>query len=128
LEVGAEYAKWFSRMVEYGFVEGQDFSSFLTESTGGRPSTDHALTLDMAKELAMIQRTPRGQQARRYFIEVEKRARAAVRIPGTYAEALEAAAAQARRAEAIEAKAAEDAPKVHFADAVAASESTILVG
>lgn len=49
-------------------------------------------------------------------------------IPGTYAEALEAAAAQARRAEALEAKAAEDAPKVHFADAVAASESTILVG
>ena len=72
LKVATPYDKWFPRMAEYGFSEGKDFSTFLSESTGGRPSTDHLLTIDMAKELAMIQRTERGKQARQYFIQVEK--------------------------------------------------------
>lgn len=72
LEVGTPYDKWFPRMCEYGFSEGTDFSTFLSESTGGRPKTNHAMTLDMAKEISMIQRTEKGKQARQYFIEVEK--------------------------------------------------------
>lgn len=76
LEVTTAYKDWFPRMVAYGFEEGRDFSSFLSESTGGRPRQDHILTLDMAKELSMIQRTERGKQARQYFIECERRARA----------------------------------------------------
>lgn len=73
LEVKTAYKDWFPRMCTYGFAEGTDFSSILSESTGGRPSTDHQLTLDMAKELCMIQRTERGKQCRLYFLEVEKR-------------------------------------------------------
>ena len=72
LEVGTAYKDWFPRMVAYGFDEGKDFSSFLSRSTGGRPSVDHAMKLDMAKEISMIQRTAKGKQARQYFIEVEK--------------------------------------------------------
>lgn len=72
LEVATPYDKWFPRMVEYGFTDGLDFSTFLSESTGGRPATDHAIRLDMAKELAMIQRTEKGKQARQYFIQIEK--------------------------------------------------------
>lgn len=72
LEVATPYDKWFPRMAEYGFAEGQDFSTFLSESTGGRPATDHLIKLDMAKEICMIQRTERGKQARQYFIQVEK--------------------------------------------------------
>jgi len=72
LEVATPYDKWFPRMVEYGFTEGTDFSTFLSESTGGRPATDHAVKLNMAKELAMIQRTEKGKQARQYFIKVEE--------------------------------------------------------
>ena len=72
LEVGTEYMKWFERMTEYGFSEGTDFSSFLTESTGGRPATDNAVTIPMAKELCMLQRTDKGKQARQYFIHVEE--------------------------------------------------------
>ena len=72
LDVKTPYDKWFPRMTEYGFAEGTDFSTFLSESTGGRPATDHAIKLDMAKELAMIQRTDRGKQARQYFIQIEK--------------------------------------------------------
>lgn len=73
LEIKTAYKDWFPRMVEYGFVEGEDFCSFLSESTGGRPATDHAITLDMAKEICMIQRTPQGRACRQYFIEVEKK-------------------------------------------------------
>ena len=72
LEVKTSYKDWFPRMVEYGFTEGTDFCSILSESTGGRPATDHAIKLDMAKELAMIQRTEKGKQARQYFIQIEK--------------------------------------------------------
>lgn len=126
LGLGRDYTTWFKSMVEYGFAEGEDFSPVRVESSGGRPGADHAMTLDMAKELAMIQRTPRGQEARRYFIEVEKQART-IAVPRTYAEALEAAAAQARRAEALEAKVAADAPKVLFADVIGASDQGILV-
>lgn len=72
LEVKTAYKDWMPRMIEYGFEEGIDFSSFLSESTGGRPGTDHLLKIDMAKELSMIQRTDKGKQARQYFIQVEK--------------------------------------------------------
>ena len=59
-------------MFEYGFEEGIDFTPFLAESTGGRPSIDYALTLDTAKEISMLQRTDKGKLARKYFIECEK--------------------------------------------------------
>lgn len=72
LEVGTAYKDWFPRMCEYGFSEGVDFCSFLSESTGGRPAQDAQLTIDMAKELCMIQRSEKGRQARQYFIQLEK--------------------------------------------------------
>lgn len=77
LEVKTAYKDWFPRMVEYGFSEGQDFSSKLSEtsSAGGRPRIDHIVSLDMAKEISMIQRTDKGKQARQYFIECERRAK-----------------------------------------------------
>lgn len=78
LEVQTKYTDWFKRMVDYGFAENVDFSVFLknendeTAFGGTRKITDHAMTLDMAKEISMIQRTEKGKQARQYFIEVEK--------------------------------------------------------
>lgn len=72
LEVGSEYSHWFKRMCEYGFEEGQDFSPFLTESTGGRPAQDAALSIDMAKEICMLQRNEKGKIARQYFLQLEK--------------------------------------------------------
>lgn len=79
LGVETPYRKWFPRMVEYGFTEGKDFNvdkKVRVEEEGSREVarelTDHLLTIDMAKELAMIQRTERGKQARLYFIQVEK--------------------------------------------------------
>ena len=72
LEVKTAYKDWFPRMCEYGFTGGIDFCSFLSESTGGRPATDAQLTIDMAKEICMLQRNEKGKQARQYFLQLER--------------------------------------------------------
>lgn len=72
LQVKTAYKDWFPRMCEYGFYEGTDFCSFLSESSGGRPAVNHQLTIDMAKQLCMIQRTEIGRKFRQYFIQVEE--------------------------------------------------------
>ncbi|PKM74995.1 MAG: phage antirepressor Ant [Firmicutes bacterium HGW-Firmicutes-17] len=72
LEIDSNYTTWFKRMTEYGFEEKQDFIPILEESTGGRKGTDHILKLDMAKEIAMIQRSEKGKIARQYFLQIEK--------------------------------------------------------
>lgn len=72
LGITTRYNDWFSRMCEYGFTEDKDFYSILSKSTGGRPSTDHAITIGMAKELCMIQRSDIGGKIRKYFIYVEE--------------------------------------------------------
>nr|UWI11823.1 MAG: antirepressor [Bacteriophage sp.] len=77
LEVDTPYTQWFDRMIDYGFTENADFKGLSQKSEkpiGGRPRIDHVMTLDMAKEVAMIQRTDRGKQARQYFIEIDKQA------------------------------------------------------
>lgn len=125
LEVKTEYKKWFSRMTEYGFNENEDFlkvtQKCLTSSTG-QNTTDHVIKLDMAKEIAMIQRTERGKQVRQYFIQVEKDFNSPEKI---MARALLMADQKVHKLEAqIEA----DRPKVLFADAVSASRSSCLIG
>ncbi|MCC4121330.1 ORF6C domain-containing protein [Lactococcus lactis] len=78
LGVKTRYNDWFEDMVKYGFTENVDFIGFTEKRVkpqGGRPSIDHALKLDMAKEISMIQRNEKGKQARLYFIEVEKQAK-----------------------------------------------------
>lgn len=72
LEVGTDYDKWFPRMCEYGFIEDLDFSTFLEESSGGRKPTNHQITISMAKEISMLQRTEKGKEARKYFIRCEE--------------------------------------------------------
>lgn len=75
LEIETRYNDWFARMCEYGFVEGEDYYSFLSnrsDGKAGKPRTDHALTIDTAKEICMLQRTETGRTIRRYFIETEK--------------------------------------------------------
>lgn len=135
LGVKTRYKDWFPRMVEYGFTEGQDFSSILSESTGGRPSVDHAVTFDMAKELGMIQRTPQGKEIRQYFIEVEKQAREqapvnpyAAQIPQNYADALRAHAREVEAREAMESYAKSLEPKADAYTAFMDADGTLSVG
>lgn len=129
LKIETPYKKWFDRMTEYGFSENSDFWTILSESTGGRPSTDHQLTIPMAKELCMLQRTDKGKQMRQYFIAVEEQWNTPEII---MSRALRMASKNIVRLEeknaALESKIAEDAPKVEFANAVAESSSLIDIG
>lgn len=122
LGVATAYKDWFPRMCEYGFIEGQDFSSFLSESTGGRPAVDHLIKIDMAKELCMIQRTEKGKQARQYFIQIEKDYNSPEKI---MARALRIAE---QELSTLKIENAEMKPKALFADAVSASHTSILIG
>ena len=92
LEVQTQYTKWFDRMVDYGFTENTDFVAIsqkrLTAQGNETTYTDHALTLDMAKEISMIQRTEKGKQARQYFIAVEKEFKKQYKLPQTPEEKL----------------------------------------
>nr|DAS51153.1 MAG TPA: KilAC domain protein [Caudoviricetes sp.] len=129
LGVGTEYAKWMTRMTEYGFVEGQDFNSVKIDEVRQegnrhvkREITDHALKLDMAKEIAMIQRTEKGKEVRQYFIQVERDYNSPEKV---MARALLMAN---NKVLTLETQVEELKPKALFADAVAASKTSILMG
>ena len=78
LEVETPYTQWFKRMAEYGFSENVDFALVSQKCETNNPKnpyttkTDHQLTIPMAKELCMLQRTDKGKQMRQYFIAVEE--------------------------------------------------------
>lgn len=127
LDVNTPYDKWMPRMIDYGFTE-EDFSTKMSESTGGRPSVDHMLTLGMAKELCMIQRTPKGKQARQYFIECERRLmqvpRDSYMIADPYQRALAwAQEEKVRQTQALQLE--QSKPKVDFYDSVADSKDAL---
>src|SRR5690606_23355924 len=77
LEVGKDFSNWIKdRIDQYDFVENQDFVVFANSGDnpkGGRPAKEYALTIDMAKELSMVERNEKGKQARQYFIECERK-------------------------------------------------------
>ncbi|MDY0394745.1 antA/AntB antirepressor family protein [Virgibacillus halophilus] len=80
-----KFTDWIQRkIVNYGFVESEDFFISLGKSTGGRPSTEYLLMLDTAKEIAMVENNEQGRAIRKYFIQVEKQSR--VKQPQTQAE------------------------------------------
>lgn len=126
LGVTTDFTTWCKRMFDYGFTREFDFTPILGESSGGRPSIDYALTIDCAKEIAMIQRTDRGKQARQYFIEVEKRYKSMAPQSMTQAEALLASVQmmvqQERRLNAVESNQRRIEEKI---DLIEAKQTTI---
>ena len=130
LEVETRYNDWFKRMSEYGFTEGEDFYSNLSKtSDGGRPATDHQLTIPMAKEICMLQRNEKGKQFRQYFIKVEEAwnspemvMKRALEIANRKVEELK------QRTFTLETQIEQDKPKVLFAQAVETAHTSILIG
>ena len=117
LEVQTAFKDWIARRIaDYDFDDGIDFCSILSESSGGRPSREYYITLDMAKELAMVERNEKGKQARKYFIECEKQLLSQRPLPRTYAEALRAYADEVEARELAEQQLAIAQPKVQYFD------------
>ncbi|WP_337162706.1 antA/AntB antirepressor family protein [Vibrio fluvialis] len=81
LENATRFDQWIARKIEdFAFGENEDFRSFLTESSGGRPATEYTISIDMAKELCMLERSEIGRATRKYFIECERQLQEIVKI------------------------------------------------
>lgn len=125
LEVGKVFAAWIQeRIKQYDFLENQDFVCFpILESKGrgGSNRKDYHLTLDTAKELAMVERNAKGKQARQYFIECERlaKSKAAPNFLTDPAQLRAALLGYTEQVLALETTIKEQAPKVEFHDAVA---------
>lgn len=76
LEITDRFSRWFERMSAYGFAEGNDFTSVKTSTLvnngAEREITDYQISVDMAKQICMIQRSEKGRQYRQYFLDLEK--------------------------------------------------------
>ena len=133
LEINSNYSTWFNRMCEYGFSEGKDFvtrfPNLESEMHGGQNKIDHQITIPMAKEICMIQRNDKGKFFRQYFIAVEEQWNSPEAV---MARALKFSNAKLLELQDtvkdLENKIEHDKPKTIFADAVASSNKSILVG
>lgn len=131
LEISTRFNDWFSRMCEYGFEAEKDFYSKMSKTPEqiGRPSTDYEITVDMAKQICMIQRTDKGKEYRQYFIDLEKAWNTPEQV---MARALRIANGEIEKLKADNQVLIADTermkPKEIFADAVSASKTSILVG
>lgn len=77
-----QFADWIKQRInQYGFIENEDFSISQNCEKGGRPTIDYAITVEMAKELSMVENNDRGSQARKYFIQCEKVLKENVQVP-----------------------------------------------
>ena len=128
LEVKTEFSHWIKRRIaEYGFTIGTDY---VVAKNGERVIIDkieYYLSIDMAKELSMVERNEKGQQARQYFIACEKELKTFV-LPQTFSQALLLASQQAEQIEQQTALLLEQQSKVEFHDAVTGSKTTTDLG
>lgn len=118
LGIKTAYKDWFPRMCEYGFEEGNDYCSFLSDRSDGlpgKPRNDHQLTIDMAKQICMIQRSEAGRKYREYFLEVERKWNSPEAIMGRALKIAEMKLSEAKQTVAIL------EPKAAYYDTVAES-------
>ncbi|PKH09823.1 phage antirepressor KilAC domain-containing protein [Planomicrobium sp. MB-3u-38] len=125
LEVGTRYDIWFNRMTEYGFEKEVDFVEVVQKRTTshGREHEimDHQIKLDMAKEIAMIQRSEKGKEARQYFLQIEKLWNSPEMV------IKRAMDFQQQKIVQLEAKVKADEKKVFLAEAIQVSENAVLI-
>ena len=135
LEVGTRYDTWINRIIEkYHFIENKDFivvaqKRASNEIKGYTEFDDHLMTIAMAKEIAMVANTEKGKQARIYFIKCEEAWNSPEMILAR-ANQIQSHMIEdyTKKIELLENKVREDKPKVLFAESVATSKTSILVG
>ena len=132
LEIGTDFRKWFPRMAEYGFTENVDWKRVYQKCPtlgGNQNMVDYQISVDMAKQICMIQRSEKGRLYRQYFIDLEKAWNTPDQI---FARALKMADREIEKLKSSNAILLEDnermKPKEIFADAVSTSHTSILVG
>lgn len=132
LEIKSNFTTWFDRMREYGFTERdyqKCFPNLESGCNGGQNMVDYSISVDMAKQICMLQRSEKGRQYRQYFIDLEKAWNTPEQI---FARALKLADREIEKLKANNSALTEDVkrmkPKEIFADAVSASHTSILVG
>lgn len=136
LEIKTAFKDWFPRMAEYGFTSGIDYNPLKNEQVRmegnrevRREITDYLISVDMAKQICMLQRSEKGRLYRQYFIDLEKAWNTPEQI---FARALKMADKEIEKLKSNNAALLEDVqrmkPKEIFADAVAASHTSILIG
>lgn len=132
LNIGTKFTTWFERMCEYGFTEGNEFFPKMGETSkqcGGRPSADYDISVDMAKQICMIQRTPEGKAVRQYLIDLEKAWNTPEQVMARALRIADRTIDELKYSnQRLAAVNEEMKPKAIFADAVAASHTSILVG
>jgi len=120
LGVGRDFSSWMKQRInKYGFIKNEDYTTdYTTPQNGGMVRTEYYLTLDMSKELSMVENSEKGKQARKYFIEVEKRARVISfpKLPQSYSEALRELALTVEENEQLKINELQNAPKVELAE------------
>lgn len=129
LEIKTAFKDWFPRMTEYGFESGKDFNLLKNERVQiegnrevKREVVDYSISVDMAKQICMIQRTEKGRMYRQYFLDLEKAWNTPEQI---MARALRMAD---KTIEDQKEQIRQMKPKALFADAVSASHTSILIG
>ena len=130
LEITERFSNWFERMKKYGFAEQEDFVGCKVFNALARQDLqDYQITIDMAKQICMIQRSDRGKEYRRYFLEIEKQWNEPQYV---MARAIKFADGEIKKLEndkrELSIRVEEMRPKEIFSDAVAASHTSILVG
>ena len=126
LGVGRDFSNWIKgRINGYGFRRGVDYTTLAkTGEPGFQQAIEYHVTLDMAKELGMLEKTLAGQRVRRYFIDAERQLRG-VQAPTTLEGALELALKTERARLLLETEVEQLKPKAAFADAVASTDDTM---
>lgn len=130
LGVGKDFSAWIKDRIEmYGFAENVDylvFSPNLGNNQKGRPTKEYHVSLDMAKELSMVDRGEKGKEIRKYFLKCEKIAKESLHrvqsLPTTFVEALEMLVESEKKKIELNNKLNESKPKVEFFNAVVESE------